>query len=474
MTKRSARSIKWKIFIYLLAFVAGTVAVLWIFETTLLNSFYKFIKTRELNEAAQNIERSAAGITDGNIEEFEQRLLYEAERLNAQILLLDADGSLIYFAGYGTGERREAPAELGEDLEIAGAGEDDRLLKRDRQPGRSSRAPMDVITQTAQIQISDIPCTIIIEAMVEPVSAAVTTLKLILVIITAMLITAAFVLSRILYKKLATPIIETTQSALKLAEGSRDADFDARGYSEIESLNDTLNYAQEEIIKSDRLQKEIIANVSHDLRTPLTLIGGYAEMIRDFPKEQTAENAQVIIDESARLTKLVNDMLSLSKLNSGTSNPVMSEFSLTHLIKTIVRRYAELSKKEGLKIVFEPKENIICTADEGAISQVIYNLLTNADIYGGDEKLITVTQELNGSGAVISFIDSGKGIKEEDIDGIWKRYKTGTGERARGTGLGLNIVSSILDLHGAKYGVSSLPGKGSRFWFEIDGVRIKD
>lgn len=470
MIKRSDISIKWKLLIYLLIFIAAAVAALWIFETALLNGFYTLIKTGELDEAAQNIEKSANNIADGDTEEFERRLLSEARRLNAQIALTDDSGNLIYFAGYGAPDKRDF-------ADFDGKSEGGQPLRRGGAQRKDSRS--EVIARSAQIQIGGQPYTVIIEAVIEPVSAAVTTLKVILVIITGMLIAAAFVLSRILYKKFATPIIETTRSALKLAEGNPDVDFNASGYSEINSLNDTLNYARREISKSEKLQREIIANFSHDLKTPLTLIGGYAEMLKDFPGERAAENAQVIIDEAARLNKLADDMLNLSKLNSGAYLTDMREFSVTDLIKTIARRYAELSKKDGLKIIYEPEDNIICTADESAISQVIYNLIANADIHGGKDKVILIEQKLEKGNAVFSFADNGAGINEDEAEEIWKRYKTGSGEKGRGSGLGLNIVSSILDLHGAEYGAYNRYGennaqpKGAVFWFKLSGVKNK-
>lgn len=472
MIKRSKLSIKWKLFIYLSAFIAGAAAILWIFETALLDGFYTFIKTRELEEAVLNTERAAKGLTDGNIEEFEYNLLYEAQRLNAQITICSEDGNLIYYAGYGAPDRRGLPSDSDGAREEDFDG-NDRFLRRNKTGDRAPRADADKITRTAEVEINGEPCTISIETLIEPVSAAVTALKLILVIITAILIAAAFLLSRLLYRKLATPIIETTRSALELAEGNRDVKFNARGYSEIESLNETLDFAQKEIVKSDNLQREIIANVSHDLRTPLTLISGYAEMLRDFPGEATPENAQVIIDEAEQLTKLVNDILNLSKLNSGAAVPQTTEFSLTDMIKDIAERYGALSEKEGLKIVFEPRENIWCTADSGAISQVIYNLITNADIYGGDDRLITIEQRYSDGSAVISFSDNGGGIKEDELDSIWERYKTGSGERARGTGLGLSIAASALDLHNAEYGAKNRADGGATFWFELKDVRAE-
>lgn len=466
-------SIKWKLLIYLLIFIAITVAALWILETALLDNFYNFIKTREIDEAADNLQRAAQGIADGEIENFERMLLTEARSLNAQITLFDTDNAVIYYAGYGAPERPEFDRDLDDFFDDDDDDDDDfKRIARGRSLERSSRGENETIMNISEFEIGGVSYIMKIEAEVETVSAAVTTIKVILLIITAALVCAAFILSRVLYKKLATPIIETERSALKLAKGDRNVDFDAKGYLEIESLNGTLDFAQSEILKSDRLQREIIANVSHDLKTPLTLIAGYAEMLRDMPSEDTAENAQVIVDEAARLNELVNDMLDLSKLNSGTKALDISEFSLTDLITKIAEQYTALKADSDLTIVFEHLENVWCKADKGEISRVVYNLITNADIHGGKDKLILIEQKVEDGLAKISFTDHGGGIKEEDLNDIWNRYKTGVSDK-RGTGLGLNIVSSILKLHGANYGVINRPSEGATFWFKIKASKVE-
>lgn len=122
----------------------------------------------------------------------------------------------------------------------------------------------------------------------------------------------ALIFAAIMSKKVSKPIIKINESAKELAKGNVAVHFDGEGYREITELNDTLNYAAEELSKVENLRRELIANVSHDLRTPLTMITGYAEVMRDIPGENTPENVQIIIDEANRLTSLVNDMLDIS------------------------------------------------------------------------------------------------------------------------------------------------------------------
>ena len=220
----------------------------------------------------------------------------------------------------------------------------------------------------------------------------------------------------------------------------------------------------------DELQHELIANISHDLRTPLTMIGGYAEVMRDLPDETTPENLQIIIDETARLTSLVNELLDFSRLQTDNETMTAEPFALTSSIRSIIIRIAKLTEKDGYHVVFEPDESCWATGDEKRIAQVIYNLIGNALTYTGPDKQVTVTQRLKEDKVRVSISATGKGIPQDELDLIWNRYyrTKETHKRAVvGSGLGLNIVRTILEKHQAAFGVDSTVGQGTTFWFEL-------
>jgi signal transduction histidine kinase len=232
----------------------------------------------------------------------------------------------------------------------------------------------------------------------------------------------------------------------------------------------TLEYASRELAKTDNLQKELISNISHDLRTPLTMIKGYSEVMRDIPGENTPENIQVIIDETTRLSELVNDMLDLSRIQSGTRKPEYECFSITDTVKDTLTRYEKLIKQDGYNIEFISDGEAMVIADRGMILQVIYNLINNAINYTGDDKRVTVKQTITEEAVVISVSDTGEGITEKDLEQIWGRYYRVDKMHRRatiGTGLGLSIVKQILEIHNTSFGVDSEKGKGSTFWFEL-------
>lgn len=241
-------------------------------------------------------------------------------------------------------------------------------------------------------------------------------------------------------------------------------------------LNETLVVAAEELGQVEKLQNELIANISHDLRTPLTMIGGYAEVMRDIPGEATPENLQIMIDETTRLTTLVNELLDFSRLQTGHVELTLAPFSLTACVRDIVARVSKLTEKDGYRVVFEPESDCRAVGDEKRIEQVIYNLLGNALTYTGPDKRVVVTQARRGSVIRVTICDSGEGIAEDELPLIWNRYYRAKESHRRaviGSGLGLSIVRSILEHHGAAYGVDSVPGEGARFWFELPEERTE-
>ena len=286
-----------------------------------------------------------------------------------------------------------------------------------------------------------------------------------------MVVSASIVFALIFSSRIARPLEKMTVSAERMASGLSSVDFVVEGYRETKRLAETLNYAVEEIAKTDKLQRELVANVSHDLRTPLTLISGYAEMMRDIPGENTPENSQLIVDEAKRLTNLVNDILDFSKYSSGAEEPILRVFNLTDSINAVIARYAEFIKLHGYKIHFSYDKPVYVSADERMILQVLYNLVNNAINYTGSDKTVRIHQEIDPEGNVkISISDSGAGISKEDIEQIWDRYYKVDKTHVRavsGSGLGLSIVSKLLQIHSSAYGVESSSVSGTTFWFNL-------
>lgn len=291
-----------------------------------------------------------------------------------------------------------------------------------------------------------------------------------IIIIVVVLVTILLALS--LSSIIVLPIKRMEKEAKNLPIGKYDSSSIKTDAKEIESLNNTLAMANEEIIKADRARKELIGNVSHDLRTPLTMIVGYGEMIRDLPEENTPENINVIIDEAKRLSTLVDDLLDLSKVETGEINLHEDDINLSTLLAQLYHQFEPFCKSKDITLVLDIKdENVIVHIDGNRAKQVLYNFVNNALQYNDakDKKIIIGEEKINDSYRLYVY-DNGSGIKEEDKEKIWNRYYKVDREHKRfhiGSGIGLSLCKEILEKMGLNYGVDSKYGEYSKFYFDV-------
>lgn len=304
-----------------------------------------------------------------------------------------------------------------------------------------------------------------------PMETTVKTANTLLWYVGLIVVGSTVVVALILSLWIGNPIEKLNQSAKKLASYDYTARFTGKGYREVAELSQTLNHTAKELSKVDNLQRELLANISHDLRTPVTLITGYAEAMRDLPSEMNEDNLNVIIEESNRMKVLINDVLEISKIKEGVL-PVHNEvFSLTDAISTELSRYNKLREREGYAIDFLAQEQAWVNGDRSQLLQVVYNLVNNGVNYTGEDKKVIVKQTVREGKVRISVTDSGEGIQADQLPLIWDRYYKvdKTHKRATaGSGLGLSIVKQIVSKHNGSCGVTSAPNAGSTFWFELD------
>lgn len=312
-----------------------------------------------------------------------------------------------------------------------------------------------------------------ISTSLEPIGSTVTLLKNQLFIIILAVLLIAFLIAYTISKKICKPILNITNTSKKLSEGNYNVVFDSgTDIKEINQLESTLNSAALELSKTEELRRDLLANVSHDLKTPLTLIKANAEMVKDLTyknKDKRDKNLNTIIEEVDRLNLLVEDILDLSKIQSNAVKLDKENFDLDILIKSIIEKFSIL-EEDGYKIEYTGFSYNI-NADKKKIEQVIYNLLNNAINYTGEDKKVYIALKDLESKIRLEVKDTGSGIDLEDINHIWDKYYKVDKKYKRvthGTGLGLSIVKNILIMHEYKYGVESEKGIGTTFYFEID------
>ncbi len=291
------------------------------------------------------------------------------------------------------------------------------------------------------------------------------------VLLAVFLFVLTFAVSSAVAGWLVNPITELTKKAKRLAEGDFNVDFHGNEYGrELVELADTLNFARDELSKTDAMQKELIANVSHDFKTPLTMIKGYASMIMEISgdnPEKRNKHAQIIVDEADRLTSLVSDVLDLSKIRSGISQLELTNMNVSEYLEKVLDRFAYLKDTQGYRFILDVDAGLITRADEVKIGQALYNLIGNAVNYTGEDKQVYISLKREGNAFRFAVRDTGKGIPQEELATIWERYyrsKEAHKRPVQGTGLGLSIVKTVLERHGFSFGVESEEGRGSTFY----------
>lgn len=314
------------------------------------------------------------------------------------------------------------------------------------------------------------PALIMVYTRLSPMNATLQTLRVQLFYIGIMLIVAMLILTYVMNKHIAIPLININEEAKDISDGEYDIDEKTNQYLEAQELNETLLQASNDIQKAEQAKRDLIANVSHDLRTPLTMIKGYGEMMLDLPDEKTDENIQVIIDEAQRLSYLVNDLLDLSKLQENKIELDLVTFDLSSMILEQLKKYNVYEVQDGFEINQTIEPNLMVQGDLKRLEQVFNNFMSNAINYCGTHKKVDVHVYKHNDHVRVEVKDYGIGIPKDKQKDIWDRYYKLDKTHVRAlnsSGIGLAIAKEILELHKAVYGVESEENEGSVFYFGL-------
>ena len=228
-----------------------------------------------------------------------------------------------------------------------------------------------------------------------------------------------------------------------------------------------------EMRKLETVRRDFVANVSHELKTPLTSIMGFMETLLEGAlddKENSRVFLKIIQDHAARLNNLINDLLSLSHLESKQMILGKKSFNLVQQVEEVILGFSSQLKKKNIQVKNELPGDFVILADKGRMDQVFTNLIDNAIKFNKENGSIRIYSELSADKKRIIVEDSGLGIPEKDIPRIFERFYRVDKARSRelgGTGLGLSIVKHIVELHGGSIGVESIEGLGSKFWLTL-------
>ena len=448
----------WK---YFLIFSILILIFLWVFQVLFLKNYYRYSKTKDINKVANVLVKNKSS---SNLENILNKVSLEK---GVCIEVIDSNYHTIYsssFFGKGCFSGKEEKIRYKSDFVNSGVNSYTYELIN----------PMfNNQTLVKGIKLGD-NAYAFVNTSIEPIDDAINTLKNQLIIVTIIVLILSFVISYFISRRISRPIVKINKAAKNLADGNFDVVFDVdENILELNELSTTLNNTRDELEKTDELRRDLMANVSHDLKTPLTMIKAYAEMSQDLHvgnNQKQKEDMDIIVNEVDRLTLLVNDILDLSRVQSEIDTLKYSSFDIAELIKDILKRYNVLIEKENYNFIFNGPKSLVVNADKRKIEQVIYNLINNAINYTGSDNKVIINLINKDDYVLVEIVDTGKGISSKDLPYIWDKYYKNKKKHKRdlvGTGLGLAIVKNILKMHGYNYGVKSIKNKGTTFYFEI-------
>lgn len=309
------------------------------------------------------------------------------------------------------------------------------------------------------------------------------TLKEIYRIILISMIISLVITIAILYftsQRISKPLQEINEITKIIASGEFNKRVSVNSKDEIGQLAYSFNYMANELEKLEEMRRDFIANVSHELRSPLTLIKGYIKglMDMDLSKEKKEQYLSIIYEETEKLTELINNLLDLSKMESGQYPLNISEFEINELIRRNIIKFSGKIEEKNLNVeVLFKNDPIMVKGDKDSISQILLNIIDNAIKFMDNEDSLIIKTEVKDNKGYISIEDTGIGIPKKDLPNIWKRFYKGDKSRSRqvmGTGLGLSIVKEIIKAHGEEIWVESEVGKGTKFTFTLSLAVRKD
>ena len=448
-----------KIWIYLIIFSASIMGFLWFFQVLFLDTYYEYVKTNEVKKVATNIINN---YDEYNIKEildnysFQENVCIDVVYKNMEIY----SSNNLNRGCIGLNSKNKKVME--DKIEFQNSSDTIKLYKYINREFKNK-----IVMYAIKL---DEDTYVYINSSVEILSSTTNILGSQLIYVTILVLILSLIISYFISKVISKPIVKINETAKKVSRGDYKKKFEIdENIKELNELVDTLNETCNELSKTDEVRRELLANVSHDLKTPLTMIKAYSEMIKDISyddKEKTFEYLNTIIDETNRLNLLVNDILDLSKLQSNIDDLNIQKNDINELIKNIVDHF----KYSDVSIEYNGIPNTIVEIDKKKIEQVIYNLISNAINYVGEDNKIIVNLTKEKEYYLIEVIDHGNGINEKDLEFIWdKYYKTDKTHNRNtiGTGLGLSIVKNILEQHKFEYGVKSKKNKGTTFYFKI-------
>lgn len=463
---------------YFVAFTVLIFGILWLLQAVFLQSFYNHMLMSRTRSAAKEII-SAEG---------DNSVIDSLARENSLLVYLtDKSGNILYStdeykSGYDYDDSgysyhdggSENPYRKNEELQYQKAvyrslpdGYSEFLSVLENEDGRTEYKTDTLFVYGEYISDDKV---LYISTALDAVGAAAGIIRMQLVWVTVLSLIIAVVIAFFISKRFSKPIGELSEQAENLGEETFDGRFQRGFCSEIDDLEDTLINTDSKLKEAKTYQQELLANVSHDLRTPLTMIRGYAESIEDYGDDeaQRIADSRIIMKETDRLNALVNEILEYSELQAAGAKAAFEPVDMSGLVNGIIRQFEPLFQADGGEIETSITDGLIVNGNRRQLERVVYNLIDNAIRHTGESQKIDVSLTRENEHIKLTVRDYGDGIPAEQLPHIWERYYTYRQRNKQGvSGLGLAIVKQIVTIHGGECGAESKVGSGSEFWVKF-------
>ncbi|ERM91112.1 sensor histidine kinase [Caldanaerobacter subterraneus] len=443
------KGIRKKLFISYLSIGMVVLLLFWLTQVVFINRIYEYYKINQLKSYSEQIVQA---INNNN-----EMLISELiDKSNARVIAITENNIVIAGNNRGHGMR--------------GLGIPEILLR----PTNTTRVVkyehpflhIEYLSIVRPFLYNGKPAILIMSLPEASINDSVNLFKEVFWWIFALTIVSTLVVSSYMSKKFTRPIQILKNAAHEIASGNLNVKINYKEEDELGDLAKSMNTMVKQLSITDKFRKDLIANISHDLKTPLGLIRGYSEMLLDYygeDKEKREKYLNTVIKETERMSKLVDDVLQLSKLQSGMIEVKEETIDLEKLIFEILDIFEIQILEKNIEVRLENLK-VKVVADREMIKRAIINIISNAIASMENGGTLSITAELQDKDVLIKISDTGCGIPEKDLEHIFDRFYKGN---KSGTGLGLAIVKEILTLHQSDFGIRSKEGEGTTFYFTL-------
>lgn len=477
--------------------LVGTILACWFINNTFLESYYEMEKAEVVEEAYQRLNNAAASGTLRN-EDFIQDMGRFAFISNINVEVIDADSRIVYAAVFNNGE------ELSRRLlhYIISYAIDNTFSEEfsEEIPGPNTIFKyVDGRTKTEYLEMYgqlDNNYWFIINTTMESIQESVRIANRFLAYIGVAAALVGGILMWFMSKRVTDPVLELAEISERMTHLDFEAKYQGKEKNEIGLLGSNINYLSESLEKTvselktannelqkdiekkeqiDEMRKEFLANVSHELKTPIALIQGYAEGLREGVSDDPESRdyyCEVIMDEAGKMNTMVQKLLTLNQLEFGNDKISMERFDIVEMIRTYLQSAEILTRQSGITVKMEQSEPVYVWGDAFKTEEVFMNYFTNAVHYCQGERLIHVTIEQTDGRARVGVFNTGEPIPEESLSHLWEKFYKVDKARTReygGSGVGLSIVKAIMESMNQSYGVQNF-SDGVMFWFTLELV----